>query len=408
MFLKRNVQKICLTDALGLVKIQEMLFLMGNDLVHASILSRYITREIYYSMFMLLGIFLLILSTNYLIHFLEDAATGASSIEIAFKLLGLMVPQMVAVLLPISLFLAILNVLGKLFAQNELLIALSVGMSFKRIWAIIKKPTIVVILVTAMISLFLEPLMIYYQDSLRASLSKGNGSISLIQSGEFVSLNGGNEVIYLGGHTKDNAIVSNVFIYFYDPLSQVFKVIIAPQGHSARDAENAGEFMILENGHQYQGKLNAQTKALDYNLVSFGSYGLRLPSVITPDTNPGVDALSLWRLFHEHSVSEITEIEWRFSVPIVAWVLALLAVGLSYVRPRQGRFGKFISAFLIFMIYFNLLVASRAWTESGALTPWLGLIWVHVVFALAGFTLLYWRDGFFSRVSFWRSRSRRA
>jgi lipopolysaccharide export system permease protein len=345
-------------------------------------------------MFMLLGIFFLILSTNYLIHFLEDAASGAGSIEISLKLLGLMVPQMVGVLLPISLFLAILTVLGKLFSQNELLIVLCAGVSFRKIWAITQRPTLVVVCVIGVITLFIEPLMSYYQNSIRASLSKGNGSLSLIQSGDFVSLKGGSEVVYLGGHTKDNALVSNVFLYFYDKDRQVFKVVTAPNGHSSKDAETDGNFMVLENGHQYQGNTQNGEHGLDYNVLSFKSYGIRMPATITPDENPGVDAMSLWRLFHEHTSRAKTEIEWRFSVPIVAWVLALFAVGLSYVKPRQGRFGKFLPALLIFMMYFNFLVASRAWTESGSLPPWIGLWWVHLLFALVGLGLLSWRDGF--------------
>jgi lipopolysaccharide export system permease protein len=198
----------------------------------------------------------------------------------------------------------------------------------------------------------------------------------------------------LGGHTKDNALVSNVFLYFYDKDRQVFKVVTAPNGHSSKDAETDGNFMVLENGHQYQGNTQNGEHGLDYNVLSFKSYGIRMPATITPDENPGVDAMSLWRLFHEHTSRAKTEIEWRFSVPIVAWVLALFAVGLSYVKPRQGRFGKFLPALLIFMMYFNFLVASRAWTESGSLPPWIGLWWVHLLFALVGLGLLSWRDGF--------------
>ncbi len=355
------------------------------------IFARYLTREIYYSMFILLGILLFIMAANNLIHFVEDAASGSISVEMALKMLVLMFPQMVGVLLPISLFLAILSVYGKLFAQSELLIALSSGMSFKKLWMIAHRPTVVVILVTSVITLFIQPLMTYYQNSIKNSLSNNAESVSLIQSGQFVSLNGGKEIVYLGGRSQDNSVVSNVFIYLQGTDSHAFKVITAPSGHSFVDPQTHENFMVLKNGYQYQGKDNA----LDYNLVQFGDYGLRMPSSLTPDTNPGVDALSSWKLFHEDSLEALSELEWRFSVPVVTWVLALLAVGLSYVRPRQGRFGNFLPAVLIFVIYFNLLIASRAWLQSGQISVWIGLFWVHLLFALFGFLLLLWRDGTF-------------
>ena len=357
------------------------------------IFARYLTREIYYSMFLLLGILLLIMATNNLIHFLEDAATGSVSFEVALKMLALMLPQMIGVLLPISLFLSILSVYGKLFANSELLIGLCSGMSFKKLWFIALRPTFVVILVTAVITLFVQPLMTYYQNSIKNSLSNGSGSVPLIQSGQFVSLNDGKEIIYLGGHTKDNALVSNVFVYLKGNDSDSFKVISAPSGHSWVDPQTGQSFMVLDKGYQYEGK----THNLAYNIVSFKDYGLQTPSAITPDNNPGVDSISLWKLFQEHSLQASAELEWRFAVPIVTWVLALLAVGLSYVRPRQGRFGQFLPAILVFVIYFNLLVASRAWVESGILSPWMGLWWVHLVFAVFGGLLLCFRDGTFFR-----------
>jgi lipopolysaccharide export system permease protein len=350
-------------------------------------------------MFMLLGILLLILSTNNLIHFLEDAASGTGSFEMALKILALMLPQMIGVLLPISLFLAILSVFGKLFANSELLIMLSAGVNFKRLWLIAHRPTFVVILVTAVITLGVQPLMTYYENSIKNSLSNGSGSVSLIQSGQFVSLNQGKEIIYLGSHTKDNALVSNVFVYLEGSDQKSFKVIAAPHGHSWVDPSTHQTFMVLEKGYQYQGKENN----LDYSIVAFDDYGFRTPSAITPDSNPGVDGMSTWKLFHEHSLQATAELQWRFSVPIVTWILALLAVGLSYLRPRQGRFGQFLPALLIFVMYFNLLVASRAWLESGVISPWVGLFWVHGVFALLGVLLLSFRDGIFFTHFYWVS-----
>jgi len=79
------------------------------------------------------------------------------------------------------------------------------------------------------------------------------------------------------------------------------------------------------------------------------------------------------------------EIQWRLSVPITTLILALLAVPLSRSQPRQGRYGKLTIGLLIFIIYFNLLGAAKAWVEQGVLSGPLGLGWVHL--AMLGFAL---------------------
>ena len=43
---------------------------------------------------------------------------------------------------------------------------------------------------------------------------------------------------------------------------------------------------------------------------------------------------------------------------------------------------------LVFIIYFNLLSAGKAWLEQGVVPPPVGLWWVHGVFLLAALGLL--------------------
>lgn len=67
-----------------------------------------------------------------------------------------------------------------------------------------------------------------------------------------------------------------------------------------------------------------------------------------------------------------------------------LAVPLSRVNPRQGRFLKLLPAILIYMTYLALLIAARGALDKGKIPPQLGLWWVHGVFLVLGLLLLYW------------------
>jgi lipopolysaccharide export system permease protein len=76
----------------------------------------------------------------------------------------------------------------------------------------------------------------------------------------------------------------------------------------------------------------------------------------------------------------------------MALILTLLAVPLSRLKPRQGRYARVGFAIVVYMVYANLLSASKVWVEKGQLAPAIGVWWVHLL--LFGFGLyLIRREG---------------
>src|SRR5699024_3514490 len=86
-----------------------------------------------------------------------------------------------------------------------------------------------------------------------------------------------------------------------------------------------------------------------------------------------------------------SELQWRLSMPILVLVVTLIAVPLSRVSPRQGRFLKLLPAILMYMSYLALLIAARGGLDKGRIPAGLGLWPVHGVFALIGVLLVYWQ-----------------
>jgi lipopolysaccharide export system permease protein len=97
-------------------------------------------------------------------------------------------------------------------------------------------------------------------------------------------------------------------------------------------------------------------------------------------------------------LEHIAELQWRLSVPIATVLLALLAVPLARSRPREGRYGRIAIGLLVFIIYLNLLSAAKAWTEEGAISPLLGLWWVHGCVVLFTLTLIGLQNGWLRRI----------
>ena len=61
----------------------------------------------------------------------------------------------------------------------------------------------------------------------------------------------------------------------------------------------------------------------------------------------------------------------------MALVLTLIAVPLSRLRPRQGRYARVGFALVVYIVYSNLLSAAKVWLEKGELSPAIGVWWVH-------------------------------
>jgi lipopolysaccharide export system permease protein len=77
---------------------------------------------------------------------------------------------------------------------------------------------------------------------------------------------------------------------------------------------------------------------------------------------------------------------------MVLLVLALLAVPLAYIAPRQGRYGKVGVAMLVFIVYLNLMAFTRSQLEERVIPTELNFWWVHSIFLLLTLVLVYRRN----------------
>ena len=73
----------------------------------------------------------------------------------------------------------------------------------------------------------------------------------------------------------------------------------------------------------------------------------------------------------------------------MALILTLVAVPLSRLRPRQGRYARVGFAIVVYFVYANLLSAAKVWVEKGNLPPATGPWWVHISVLALGLYLVY-------------------
>ena len=83
-------------------------------------------------------------------------------------------------------------------------------------------------------------------------------------------------------------------------------------------------------------------------------------------------------------------------VIMLAMMLALFAIPLSYVNPRAGRSLNLVLAILFYLIYNNLLSISQAWVAQEKIGLAAGLWGVHLILVVVLLILFMRRLTLFS------------
>lgn len=97
----------------------------------------------------------------------------------------------------------------------------------------------------------------------------------------------------------------------------------------------------------------------------------------------GTSSLKLWQ--QRAKLKENIELQWRVALVLQVLVLMILVLPLARVRPRQGRYAKFLPALLFYLLYAILLSVGRSLMSDKVVPTSIGLWWVHVAMLLIVF-----------------------
>lgn len=347
------------------------------------VIDRYLLREVILSWLVVTFVVWIILLSNKLVRYLGKAIAGEVPGQEVFALLGLSSVGFLVMLLPLSLYLAIILALGRLYKDSEITALSACGVGTGRLYRPLLSLAVVAAILLTWLSLVIAPATaaLRHQMENQAELST---DLSLLTPGRFQEIQNGRLVIYAERLSEDRKRITNLFM---DMIQQGQSgLLTAERAHTELDAEKTGRFLVMEDGSRYQGFPGDE----DFRILKFARYGVALPSAAADVAVSSGDAKPTKELWKSKNLEDRAELHWRLSAPVAIFVLTLLAVPVSRTTPRQGKYGKMFIAVLIFVIYYNLLGAARYWLETGVVWPRLGLWWVHGLMVLCAAALLKW------------------
>ena len=352
------------------------------------IVFRYLSREVLLTLSAVSAVLLVIIMSGRFVKYLAQAASGALDPGSLFLIMGFRLPGFLQLILPLGLFLGILLAYGRLYLESEMTVLSATGMSQQRLLGMTMIPAAGVALIVAWLSLSLAPqgamqfqLVLNKQDALT--------EFDTLEPGRFQALSDGSRVTYTETLTDDRANLGGVFIsekrLGQDKKDRGISVLVADSGRQEVRPDGS-RYLILENGYRYDGSPGMA----DYRAIKYDTYGAMLARPDISDEVTDRDALPTSELLGSKELRSIAELQWRISLPLLVFIVTLMAVPLSRVNPRQGRFLKLLPAILLYMAYLTILISARGSLEKGKLSPLLGLWWVHGIFLMIGLGLLYW------------------
>lgn len=353
------------------------------------IIFRYLAKEVFVTLISLTVILMLIFLSNQFVQYLNRAASGNIPGVIIMKLMMLEMPNLMGLLLPLGFFMALLLAYGRLYADSEMTVLRACGYGPNQLLKHSFIMAVIVALVVAAVMIWASPLIAVE----RAKLLRSTGIQTLIQTimpGRFHAINRGEQVFYVQSMSRDHTKAEQIFLAKQSTKDNKVQwdVLWADNAFAETDAKTLEDYIVFQNGKEYQG-IPGQA---DYQVAEFVQYKARLPhpTVRINDDIRTAKTADLWPL-NNTDRAKAAELQWRLSIPIMVLTLTLVAVPLSRVSPRSGKFAKLLPAIILYILYANFMFVARNAIISGAIPLWIGMWWLHLLVAIVGL-LLIWRN----------------
>ncbi|MDH1054919.1 LPS export ABC transporter permease LptF [Aquipseudomonas alcaligenes] len=358
------------------------------------IVFRYLSREVLVTLSAVSAVLLVIIMSGRFIKYLAQAAQGVLDPGVLFLIMGYRMPGFLQLILPLGLFLGILLAYGRLYLDSEMTVLSATGMSNRRLLGYSMAPAAIVAVIVAWLSLGLAPQgvaevakIFNQQDAMT--------EFDTLVPGRFQAMKDGSRVTYTEGLSDDRGQLAGVFISEKRMQRQVegekpkqsgITVLVAEKGRQVIQADGS-RYLILENGYRYDGNPGQA----DYRATQYETHGVLLPKPSVSAEIGEREAVPTRELIGSDEPRYQAELQWRLSIPLLVFIVTLLAVPLARVNPRQGRFLKLLPAILLYMAYLALLIGARGQLDKGKIPMELGLWWVHALFLLIGAALFLWQ-----------------
>jgi len=291
---------------------------------------------------------------------LGQATRGSVNPSEVMLVMGLTVIGHLTTILTLSLFIAVVSTLSRMYADSEMVIWFSSGKGL----AAFSKPLFQfawpILAMIALLALLVWPWSNQQIQDLRDRYEQRN-DIERVAPGQFQESAGGKRVFFIDKDSPNNQKGRNVFVSSLD--GQLESVTTAQEGQIE---VNKGErFLSLQRGQNMV--KNHQTG--EVRMTEFKDYQLLI------DANSKYSAsemqsrmMTSLALIKDPTPINLGELSWRLGLALAGLNLLLIGLAVASVNPRVGKSYNLALALFCFVAYYNMVNVGQNWIAAGKTT----------------------------------------
>lgn len=353
-------------------------------------LDRYLLRETAAAMLAVTLVLLAIMLSTRFARYLGAVAAGELPRTVLAEVVGLSSVQYLVLLLPAALLLAVMLTLGRLYKDSEVAAMMGCGVSLGGLYRPFLWLSALTALLTAWIAFYAGPwagrqVDYIFKDARRLV------QYTPFEPGRFKTLAGGRAVFYTEQLDPKGEKLTTVFARVQEREGE--SVVMASEGRQEIDSASGERKVTLYGGWRYAGTPGRA----DFEVIRFEEFETRITPPQFVYLNSKRKLADTSDLVASNDREDQAELAWRIAAPVSVFVLGLIAVPLSYLRPRQGRYAKLVLGIVMYLVYSNLMGLGQAWIAKGQVPPALGLWWVHALFGCTALAMVARRQGWLQR-----------
>ena len=345
-------------------------------------IAKYILRNLVTLFLAIIFILGLVVFGNQFVLMVQESIERGIPIQELMPLVSFNMIRDMPLILTLSLFLAIIITISRLYKNSEAIVMNSLGLGDKHFIVFIQPLVIASFLIIFFLTIYAVP-WAKQQKNIIEEETRNASEFSFITEGEFEQFKQGEIVFY----TSESKILDTVgaqnmeeiFIYASDNGKPV--IVLASEAIKYIDPQSNSIYLRLKDGVRYQGIPSNKNK----NILNFDLYDLEIVSGELQKSvaiYSKIEGKSTLELLKQGGLLANAELQWRISQPITVLILSVIGVFLGKASPRSGKGINLLIGVVVFMIYYNSLLIAKSAIELGQINSILGLWVVHFLVIL--------------------------
>ena len=366
-----------------------------------SIIDRYVIRQVLMPFLLGLLVFTFIMIIPVMMDYAEELVAKGVSADIVAALMIRLIPQALALTLPMSLLLALLVAFGRLSADREFVALQACGVSLVRLLRPVGLISVSAWAATSYVLIEGVPdaNQSFREIAFSVTADRAEGEVK-----PRVFFDDFRDMVLYVRDVPPGGGWSGVFLADQrDP--QRSSIYLARRGHVTINREAERVDLVLQNGSQHttesDGRYDVarfERAVLSVDAGSLFPGGIpkgpkemtiaelreqiaRNEKTIDPSTGRPFSTHNEWMMIHQ-----------KFAIPVACLVFGLIGLALGATHRRDGTLGSFVLGILVVFAYYVPLYVGPQMVKGDIIPPWLGSWLANIVLGTLGVMMFVWRD----------------